>query len=137
MIPAEISSSRTPDKCLSTPVELCRTDLCAEEVWLFGSRARGDFHDDSDWDVMAIIDDNAPDDMTDPMTLWQVKKRVDLSLDLLAVKKSDFLSAQNAVTTLSHEVKREGVRLDVQGASHRLACQAGFPRRQQCEKARS
>ncbi|MYA87544.1 MAG: nucleotidyltransferase domain-containing protein [Boseongicola sp. SB0662_bin_57] len=113
MIPAEISSACMPDKSLSTLVELCRTDLRAEEVWLFGSRARGDFHDDSDWDVMAIIDDNAPDDMTDPMTLWQVKKRVDLSLDLLAVKKSDFLSAQNAVTTLSHEVKREGVRLDV------------------------
>ena len=113
MNPAEISSVRKSDKCLSTLVELCRAELRAEEVWLFGSRARGDFHDDSDWDVMVIIDDEAPDDMTDPMTLWQVKKRVDLPLDLLAVKKSDFLSAQNVVTTLSHEVKREGVRLDV------------------------
>lgn len=113
MISAEISSARMFGKCLSTLVELCRAELRAEEAWLFGSRARGDCHDDSDWDVMSIIDDLAPDDMTDPMTLWQVKRRVDLPLDLLAVKKSDFLSAQNAVTTLSHEVKREGVRLDV------------------------
>ena len=78
MISAEISSARMFGKCLSTLVELCRAELRAEEVWLFGSRARGDCHDDSDWDVMAIIDDLAPDDMTDPMTLWQVKRRVDL-----------------------------------------------------------
>lgn len=26
------------------------------EVWLFGSRARGDAHDDSDWDFLVLTD---------------------------------------------------------------------------------
>lgn len=30
----------------------------ARQVLLFGSRARGDHHDDSDYDVMAILDEN-------------------------------------------------------------------------------
>jgi len=26
------------------------------QVWLYGSRARGDFHDGSDWDLLVLID---------------------------------------------------------------------------------
>lgn len=33
---------------------LCRTELWAEEVWLFGSRARGDHHKHSDWDILIV-----------------------------------------------------------------------------------
>ncbi|WP_407670324.1 nucleotidyltransferase domain-containing protein [Paracoccus solventivorans] len=33
---------------------LCRTELFAEEIWLFGSRARGDYRSDSDWDTPHI-----------------------------------------------------------------------------------
>jgi len=28
------------------------------EVYLFGSRARGDNHQDSDWDILILVDDN-------------------------------------------------------------------------------
>ena len=29
------------------------------EVWLFGSRARGDAHDDSDWDFLVLTNESA------------------------------------------------------------------------------
>ncbi len=29
----------------------------ADEVWVFGSRARGDFHSDSDLDLLVLIPD--------------------------------------------------------------------------------
>ena len=31
-----------------------------EAVYLFGSRARGDFHEDSDYDLLVIVPDDAP-----------------------------------------------------------------------------
>lgn len=31
------------------------------EVVLFGSRARGDFHDESDWDVLVLVDKDEKD----------------------------------------------------------------------------
>ncbi len=31
------------------------------EVVLFGSRARGDFHDESDWDVLILVDKEETD----------------------------------------------------------------------------
>lgn len=94
-------------------VDLCKRDLEAEEVWLFGSRARGDHRPDSDWDILAIIRDDASEDVLDPITIWKVGRASGVMTDLLAVKKSDYLEAQSSVTTLSHLVATEGIRLDV------------------------
>ena len=34
--------------------------LSVEEIILFGSRARGDFREDSDWDVLVVLSDPIP-----------------------------------------------------------------------------
>lgn len=42
--------------------EVKRTVLAIDpqaEIWLFGSRARGDFRDDSDWDFLVLTDEPA------------------------------------------------------------------------------
>lgn len=93
-------------------ISLCRSELGAEEVWLFGSRARGDHHPDSDWDLLAILPDEAPEEALDPVRGWEVRRRSGLHADLLVVTRSDFLDAQDSVTTLSSVVAREGVRID-------------------------
>lgn len=93
-------------------IALCRSELGAEEVWLFGSRTRGDHHPDSDWDLLAILPDDTPEEMLDPIRVWQVRRRSGLNADLLVVTRSDFLDAQDSVTTLSAIVAREGVRID-------------------------
>lgn len=94
-------------------VDLCKKELRAEEVWLFGSRARGDNHAYSDWDLLAILPDDATDGMLDPVTLWNLKRKTALNADLLAVKRSDFEEAQDCVTALARIVKDEGIRVDV------------------------
>ncbi len=38
------------------------------EVILFGSRARGDYHDESDWDVLVLIDNEQSD--------WRFKQKL-------------------------------------------------------------
>lgn len=49
--------------------------------------------------------------MLDPVRVWQVRHRSGLNADLLVVTRSDFLDAQDSVTTLSAIVAREGVRI--------------------------
>jgi predicted nucleotidyltransferase len=34
-----------------------------KQVWLFGSRARGDSTPESDWDLFVVVDDNADDEV--------------------------------------------------------------------------
>jgi predicted nucleotidyltransferase len=45
--------------------------LHPEQVWLFGSRARGEARVDSDWDFMAILADDGPEQDFDLASVWQ------------------------------------------------------------------
>jgi predicted nucleotidyltransferase len=81
-----------------------------ERVVLFGSRARGDAHDDSDYDIAIFLKD-----LTDR---WQ-------ELDRLADLRSDILDETEAFidakpyragayrerTSLMHEIRRDGIDL--------------------------
>lgn len=94
-------------------VELCKSELQAEQVWLFGSRARGDHGPNSDWDVLVVLPDAAPEDCDDPARVFGVRRQSGLLCDLLTVRASDFRTARDVMNTLSHTVVREGFRLDV------------------------
>lgn len=93
-------------------VDLCRIEMMAVEVWLFGSRARGDFRSDSDFDILAVIPDDAPKDLDGPVAVFRLRRKSGAHADLFAVRKSDFLAARTTMNTLSYIVAREGVRLD-------------------------
>ncbi|SFE92537.1 nucleotidyltransferase domain-containing protein [Roseivivax sediminis] len=92
-------------------VELCRTELGALEVYLFGSRARGDHREDSDYDLLAVLPDTAPLEAEHPMTLFRLRRQSRAHADLFAVRRQDFLGARSVVNTLSYCVACEGVRI--------------------------
>ena len=92
-------------------VDLCKTEMQACEVWLFGSRARGDHTDDSDYDILAIVPDDAPEDIDSPMAAFRLRRRSGAHADLLTGRYSDFMGAKDVVNTLAYEVAKEGVRL--------------------------
>lgn len=94
-------------------IDLCKTELGAIEVWLFGSRARGDFRGNSDYDLLAIIPDDAPAEIDLPTVTFQLRRRSRAHADLFTVRLSDFIAARATPNTLSALVNREGVRVDV------------------------
>ncbi len=106
------ASSLLCDRGLARLVDLCKQDLGALEVWLFGSRARGDHRPESDYDVIAILPDDTAHDVDDPMLAWTLRRKADLVADLLLERRSDFYDAQDTLGTLSRMVHHEGIRLD-------------------------
>ncbi|MFC2967327.1 nucleotidyltransferase domain-containing protein [Acidimangrovimonas pyrenivorans] len=98
---------------LTILVDLCKSELGASEVWLFGSRARGDARPGSDWDILAVIPDDAPEDIDEPENTFRVKRKSNLLVDLLTVRASDFAEARDTVNTISHAAASHGIRLDI------------------------
>lgn len=55
----------TEEPELTELLALCQAELQAVEIWIFGSRARGDHHPDSDWDILVVTRDDAPESILD------------------------------------------------------------------------
>jgi predicted nucleotidyltransferase len=83
-----------------------------EQIWLFGSRARGEAGPHSDWDLFVVVPDSTPDEQLDPLVLWRLTRGSGVPVDVLACRTSEFREACDTVNTLAYVVAREGVRLD-------------------------
>lgn len=96
---------------LARLVALCQEEMMAEEVWLFGSRARGDERPDSDWDILAIIPDEAPPEFGSLRQAYEIRRKSGVYADLLTIRRSDFVESIDTVNTIAYDVAREGVCL--------------------------
>lgn len=78
-----------------------------EEVWLFGSRARGTHAPDSDWDLLVVLadDDGADEDRDRRAPFWSER------VDLCFTHRSDFEASRSTLGTLSHLAVTEGYRV--------------------------
>jgi len=80
-----------------------------EQVWLFGSRARGTAALASDWDVLAVVPDSVEDDAIGPLESWRLVKAAHAHADVVPCRASDFRRDWDTPNTLVNEVARSGI----------------------------
>jgi hypothetical protein len=80
-----------------------------EQVWLFGSRARGDARPVSDWDILVVVPDDTDERDLDPVTAWRVQRGSGVYADVVPCWAREFREDRSTVNTLAYEVDREGV----------------------------
>lgn len=107
-----LATLRIETPALFDLVALCKAELGATEVWLFGSRARGDHEENSNWNVMTLLPDDVSDDCKDPVRLLELRRKVDLPVDLLAVEQGAFYESTDEEDGFANTIKSEGIRLD-------------------------
>lgn len=90
-----------------------REVLSPTQIWLFGSRARGDHRPDSDWDLLAVLADDAPEDLVSPMVNWEISRQTEIATTLLSTTESELKSIWGLPNTLGYDLAREGIRLVV------------------------
>jgi predicted nucleotidyltransferase len=82
------------------------------QIWLFGSRARGDAGVDSDWDLLAVVPDcPEPAEFDDPMVVWRVRRQPNVPSDLVVYRAADFAADRTVPNTLAYAAKLDGVLL--------------------------
>jgi predicted nucleotidyltransferase len=74
-------------------------------IILFGSRARGDYTDESDIDVL-IVADKMP---SDPRKAYEIVRRlIDVKIHPLCLKTDSFLKKMESESTLIMEILKDG-----------------------------
>lgn len=102
--------------CREKVLDMIRTTVRAQEpdaqIILYGSRARGDARDDSDWDIVIILN-NPPMPHAERYTiaydLWVKEQDVGEEINLLVYTKDQW---KNAPPSLSkYNAREEGLQL--------------------------
>ena len=89
--------------------EIIKIDGMAEVI-LFGSRARGDFRNDSDWDFLILLDRPLDQPLKDLIlsTTYQLELQTDSVFNILIHTKEDW--ARRSITPLYATIQKEGKR---------------------------
>lgn len=83
------------------------------KIYLLGSRARGDAREDSDYDVMVIVDDTAPKELKSPTKAYEALWDADANVDVLIWTKEAFDKRLHIANSLPAEIERSGQTLYV------------------------
>jgi uncharacterized protein len=96
---------------IASLVSTMRETFHPTEIWLFGSRAKGTARSDSDWDLLAVLDDNARADLSDPVLAWSISRESNIPSTVLTTRRADLEEIWGLPNTLGYDLSREGVRL--------------------------
>ena len=96
------------DPVLSEVVRRLVDEFHPKRIYLFGSRARGDAHDDSDYDLMLVVEERAgaPGDME--RCAYDVLSGLGISKDVVIMTSYYFDWMLGAAASLPSTVRREG-----------------------------
>jgi len=83
--------------------------LDPRRVILLGSQARGDAAAESDWDLLIVLDDDAPAERLDWRALHEARRGFRGAVDLIPCRDSDFRDRVDVVGSLPWIAATEGV----------------------------
>lgn len=101
----------TPPHEIRPLVRCIQERLRPVEIWLFGSRARNDHRPESDWDLLAVLPDDAHESLLDPELTWQIARDRPEPVTLLSTRRRDLDAVWNLPNTVGYDLARDGVRL--------------------------
>jgi predicted nucleotidyltransferase len=79
-----------------------------ERIYLFGSKARGDQGPDSDFDLLVVVPDTAPDERKRSRLAYQALRGTGTAADVLVWTHGRFESRGHLLASLPGTVLREG-----------------------------
>jgi predicted nucleotidyltransferase len=93
--------------------ELEKENIKVHKIILFGSRARGDFKEDSDWDILVVVDRKL--DKEDKVILSSHLRKVlvykNFICDIILVSKNEFEYKKINKAYIIYYVIKEGIEI--------------------------
>lgn len=78
------------------------------QIWLFGSRARGEATPGSDWDLLVVVPDHIRD-ADDPLATWSLKTSCKPASDIFLCRISEFKDGRQTPNTIAFEAAHSGL----------------------------
>jgi uncharacterized protein len=99
------------DPALAEVVHRLVEAYCPDRIYLFGSVARGDAGQDSDYDILVIVPDGAPPERLRSRLAYRALRGTGTAADVLVCTKSSFERRARVTASLPATISREGLLL--------------------------
>ncbi len=97
------------DEALLDEIRRCLVqELQPERIYLFGSRARGDHSEDSDYDIMVVVPGSAPATHERIVEAYRVLNGVEVPIEVLIWSRNEFDRQAPVISSLPETVLYEG-----------------------------
>ena len=96
------------DPKLRLVVERLISVYLPDRIYLFGSIARGDADEDSDYDLMVLVPDDAAPERRGSRLAYQALRGTGIAADVLVWTRSSFERRAHVVASLPATILREG-----------------------------
>ncbi len=100
-----IAANLVPESLLSQVVAV----FDPRRVILVGSRARGDAREDSDYDLVVVLDDGVPDEMLSARRRYEGRRGLAVPADIIPCREGVLKERAGAIGSFAHTVLTEGV----------------------------
>jgi predicted nucleotidyltransferase len=83
------------------------------EIYLYGSRARGDVHEESDWDILILLDQDKVSRLEEiPFrdSIFDLELDYEEIISIFALSKKEWFS-KHSITPFYKNVMKEGIKL--------------------------
>ena len=88
---------------------LKNSDYRVKKTYLYGSYAKGNYHRDSDIDILIVSDDFTGNRFRDSLKLMRICQKIDSRVELMPYRTSDFKDSDPLVV----EVKATGKEIKI------------------------
>jgi len=88
-----------------------KSQLHAEQVWLFGSKARNDGDADSDTDLLAVIPSSNQSRYQRAVAARRILSEFRIPIDIIVMTQAEWLRELKAPSSLASTVAREGIAI--------------------------
>ena len=78
-------------------------------VFVFGSRAHGKVHQDSDWDLLVVVDGDFPPERIGWRAVHEARRGIEAAIDLIPFRESNYRKREKIIGSLPWIVASEGV----------------------------
>ena len=85
--------------------------LPAEQVWLFGSQARGDASPDSDLDILAIVGEAKTSRVRQTVEAYSLVADIQAPKDIIILTREQWVRQKEVVNTIPYLALKEGILL--------------------------
>ena len=96
------------DRVLRIMVDRLIAAFQPDRIYLFGSKARDDSNENSDYDLMVVVSDDAPDEKRRSRLAYQVLRGTRTAADVLVWTKTTFDKRLHIPSSLPSVIEREG-----------------------------